>query len=56
MSQSESKVNGHRTPGSRMNTGNSEDWQHSPSGNGINQEKQRQRRENDAKVKQKICK
>ena len=57
------KVNGHdtavrssTTPGSRMNTGSSDDWRRPPSGTGISQEKQRQRIEHDAKVKKKICK
>ena len=57
------KVNGHdtsagsrSTPGSRMNTGNSDDWRRPPSGTGISKEKQRQRIEHDAKVKKKICK
>lgn len=57
------KVNGHdpsvgsRTlPGSRMNTGSSDDWRRPPSGTGISQEKQRQRIEHDAKVKKQICK
>ena len=44
------------TPGSRMNTGNSDDWRRPPSGTGISKEKQRQRIEHDAKVKKKICK
>ena len=57
------KANGHDTsagsrsnPGSRMNTGNSDDWRRPPSGTGISKEKQRQRIEHDAKVKKKICK
>ena len=57
------EANGHETsagsrstPGSRMNTGNSDDWRRPPSGTGISKEKQRQRIEHDAKVKKKICK
>ncbi|XP_052766060.1 kinesin-like protein KIF6 isoform X1 [Mya arenaria] len=53
-STSESRVNGHVSAGSRANTGNSDDWRRPPVGAPINQEKQRQRRENDAKVKKKI--
>ncbi|XP_053407299.1 kinesin-like protein KIF6 [Mercenaria mercenaria] len=50
----EKKVNGYVTPGSRTNTGNSDDWRRPPSGTGISKEKQRQRIENDKKVKKQI--
>ncbi|XP_052275630.1 kinesin-like protein KIF6 isoform X2 [Dreissena polymorpha] len=54
----DTKQNGHSslssTVGSRANTGNSDDWRRPPSGAGISQEKQRQRREHDAVVKKKI--
>ena len=39
-----------------MNTGNSEDWRRPPTGTGISREKQKQRIENDKKVKKQICK
>jgi len=53
----DSRVNGHAsTSSSRANTGSSDDWRRPPTGAGISQEKQKQRRENDAKVKKKICK
>ncbi|KAL4238137.1 Kinesin-related protein 6 [Mactra antiquata] len=47
----DNRTNGHV---SRNNTSNSDDWRRPPSGTGISKEKQRQRRENDAKVKKKI--
>lgn len=53
ISVSPSKMNG-VTPGSRANTGNSEDWRRPPSGTGISKEKQRQRKETDLKVKKQI--
>lgn len=50
----ENKVNGHMTPGSRTNTSNSDDWRQPSVATEISQEKHRQKKENDAKMKQKI--